>query len=200
LVVLGQLAFSQVRQMALLSPNTGWTQVDNHLFYTADNGKQWADITPPAFLKQRLEAAYFLRNGHGWAIASPVDSAPGVSRQRTLATTVDNGAHWVLLTFQVRGSNVPAGVSPVSLDFVDQLHGWLMLRWPSSSNFSFWCSIRYSGRRLHLGRAAGSTCFGATFLLEYQHRLARRRSKRRRPLDDTRWRQSLDQTGSRSGK
>ena len=56
-LVLGHLAFSQVRQMALLSANTGWTQVDDRLFYTLDNGKRWVDITPPAFLSQRSSVA-----------------------------------------------------------------------------------------------------------------------------------------------
>jgi photosystem II stability/assembly factor-like uncharacterized protein len=136
-LVLGHLAFSQVRQIALLSPNTGWAQVDNNLFYTADNGETWADITPLVFPGERLEAAFSLKNGRGWVIVSQVDSVPGANLQRTLATTADNGAHWAMLTFQVRGTSIPAGASPTSLAFVDELHGWLMLRRASNSNFSF---------------------------------------------------------------
>ena len=52
----------RLESMKLLTPNVGWAATKSHLFWTADGGAQWKDITP--------------RSSHKWQAVSSVFSRP----------------------------------------------------------------------------------------------------------------------------
>jgi photosystem II stability/assembly factor-like uncharacterized protein len=88
-----------------------------YLLWTADAGRTWTNITPPAQHDSgTLQAAFFLDAEHGWLASST----------RLFATT-DDGASWRSMALPT----LPSGGMPrltyaaSDLSFVDPSHGWI---------------------------------------------------------------------------
>ncbi len=144
--------------MQLIAPNTGWATTGNYatrdLFWTADGGAHWSNITPnplpnsgirksggfapPGFggpEPERIADVFFLDPHRGWVLfccgwtESP-RSAPEGSPQYDLAVTADSGTTW-----SIARVTIPDGVyiQPNMDDyggeiaFADSDHGWLNL-------------------------------------------------------------------------
>jgi photosystem II stability/assembly factor-like uncharacterized protein len=154
LVVSVLLNSAAAQQMKLLAPGTGWaTTAQNFLYWTNDDGRHWADITPdearplgsPAANKQApiqtyhpkwhgiLYAVFFLNPAEGWAILGPVSAD---SDDYQLAHTVDSGKHWAvsdLVYPPLPVSLRDALAGPSAPFFVDPLHGWLQMSFSGNS-------------------------------------------------------------------
>jgi hypothetical protein len=127
---------ANVRAMQLVTPAAGWALTDQHLMWTSDAGQDWKDITPAGPLPQSLDGVFFLDENAGWVVLSGADSTSlGSSLQ--LAVTNDGGAAWQFHPLTVVEAQVlDSYTGIVSLNFVDNAHGWMMIRLASSSNFS----------------------------------------------------------------
>lgn len=123
-----------IREVKLLSANTGWTLVGDHLLWSDNLGVSWLDITPPH--TKRLDEVFFLNPSAAWAVIVP---AVGDPNSLSIAKTMDGGATWSANPFRCEKpqffSEVYAGGAAIT--FVDVSHGWLLLQRTSSSNFSF---------------------------------------------------------------
>jgi photosystem II stability/assembly factor-like uncharacterized protein len=113
--------------MKLLAPNVGWVLQQNHLYWTQDNGQDWADITPGG-PQQQVGSVFFLDKTRGWALVFGTDAA-GEIPSIQIASTQNSGQSWHINTigtdvFQ-HATNI-AGVT--SILFADTQHGWLVLR------------------------------------------------------------------------
>lgn len=119
----------QVQAMQRLDPNTGWVAGRTQLLRSDDGGAHWRGITPPASTGSTIGSAFFLNAQTGWVVqeGAATESAFSVS------ATSDGGTSWVSRALNV---STEAGARPLAIDFVDAMHGWLMLQLPSSSNFS----------------------------------------------------------------
>jgi photosystem II stability/assembly factor-like uncharacterized protein len=116
--------------MAFSSASDGWVLTGDGLFTTADAGSSWAEATPTNLDASELQGAFFLDKAHGWAASF------GVSGDRPaliVHQTADGGKSWKESAVPVS----PLSAGPVSLNFVDPLHGWAVVREESSSNFRF---------------------------------------------------------------
>ncbi|MFV2044737.1 MAG: glycoside hydrolase domain-containing protein [Anaerolineales bacterium] len=121
-----------VQKMDLITADVGWAIINNRLRWTEDGGAAWEDITPmPGTV---LEDAFFLNTSAGWAISAEIDEW-GLVDDQYLSSTTDAGQSWQ--TTQVDDIDMAAGYSAIYLDFVDAQSGWVVLRLPSSGNFSF---------------------------------------------------------------
>lgn len=122
--------------MKLLAPNIGWAAYGNKLYWTYNNGADWADITP-ALPDVRPEAIrsvlppFFRDTSEGWTIVEYQRQAgsPQISETAySVAHTVDSGASWSFteLTYPQLPEWIQETIAgPVSLFFIDSLHGWL---------------------------------------------------------------------------
>lgn len=123
----------KVQAMHLVTQNTGWVAGRKNLMLTQDAGQHWTDITPPAKTAGNIKSVFFLNATEGWVATSFAGTVIQVSPSFAISRTSDAGATWKT---EPLTASFEAGSTPVSLDFVDTLHGWLMLRAPSSPNFS----------------------------------------------------------------
>jgi len=110
--------------MQVFNAFDGWSASRRQLFRTVDGGQTWSDITPPA--ATTIEATYFLNEHAGWTVLADAEG------HRQLAHTRDGGDNWTSHLIQ---DGEESG-TVVAVQFVDHSHGWIMLRAPSSSNFS----------------------------------------------------------------
>jgi photosystem II stability/assembly factor-like uncharacterized protein len=131
IAVMPAAAAEPLRAMGRLSPQTGWVLAGNHLLWTSDAGHAWTEITPPASPARELYGAFFLNASNGWLLRSH-GSGEGVE----LARTGNGGAEWSVAAFALGADDAAGFGGEASLDFIDEAHGWAMLRLTSSSNFS----------------------------------------------------------------
>ena len=121
-----------VQKLDLLTADVGWAIINNRLRWTTDGGGAWQDITPVA--GTILQDVLFLNTSDGWAISAEVDGS-GLVEELYLSSTTDAGQSWQTVVFDA--FDLSQGVAGVYLDFVDSQSGWVVVRLPSSANFSF---------------------------------------------------------------
>lgn len=142
------IAVSLPAQMKLLSRERGWFVTAGRLLWTSDNGAHWKDITPrgPAIPKgAKLGSVFFLDASEGWATLSypepiPVPTPQALANQKTLyriAHTDNSGETWdgrPLSYPPLLEAEQEAFAGPVSLYFLDSMHGWLDVTFESMSD------------------------------------------------------------------
>ncbi len=120
-----------ITDMQSFDARTGWVTDGRHLLMTLDGGAKWSDITPAA-ARGRIEKVFFTDPDQGWVASRSIMGGSAVR----VFHTVDGGAHWQQLG-SVDNKAADMGVHAVGMSFTGSSQGWLMLRVPSSSNFSF---------------------------------------------------------------
>ena len=119
-----------VGRMKLLAPGVGWAERGGRLYWTADNGANWKDITPPG--GGVMESIFFLDSSKGW-IAINHDEPPSEPTKFELVSTTVAGATWSRTTIpslpKDYGFSIPEGFSLSgsvgTVTCVDPLHGWM---------------------------------------------------------------------------
>lgn len=125
-----------ITSMQRVGPQSGWAANEQTLFWTQGGGTSWQDITPPKAAAERIAAVAFLDTANGFVLLSSPD-ASGTASPFRLASTPDGGATWFLTSVDlgsVATSQILSGDGSIS--FRDALHGVVMLKVSSSSNFS----------------------------------------------------------------
>lgn len=122
-----QASSLDVLSMQLLTEGVGWAADQKHLLWTRDNGQRWTNITPLDLGTDRIQRVFFRTEREGWILA-----LSGTGDELTVWRTQDGGTSW---TSQALAS-LRDGGSPVSMEFTDGEYGWVMVRLPSSANFS----------------------------------------------------------------
>jgi len=122
----------QMQSMHLLTANTGWVAGKNHLLRTTDTGQHWTEITPPGKGTGSIQSVFFLDTLRGWVVSSSSETKNQSAGSLIVSSTSNGGLTWTSRTA------VPEeeGSTAISIDFVDARNGWIVLRLPSSSNFS----------------------------------------------------------------
>lgn len=132
----GGVGSAAVRAMQLVTPAAGWALTDQHLTWSSNAGQEWRDITPVGLQGQNIDGVYFLNENAGWVMLSTPNFIGG-GNSLELAATNDGGATWKFYALPVVEAQVADSYTGiVSLNFVDNAHGWMMVRLASSSNFS----------------------------------------------------------------
>jgi photosystem II stability/assembly factor-like uncharacterized protein len=125
-----------VRAAQLVTATRGWALTPKGLAWTDDGGGSWRDITPKSAPALGVRGVFFLDGEHGWVVASSGaasgDAALGAFR------TSDAGRTWTSSRVaSPSAANAAAYAGPAWVSFVDQQHGWILVKDVSSSNFSF---------------------------------------------------------------
>lgn len=120
--------------MELITQDKGWAlEKSRELFWTNDNGAHWTDISPPA--GEAISTVFFLDASHGWALLT--DEAAHARVSLRVATTTDSGQTWSISPLKVPSQEPDQLDGRGWLDFVDALHGWVVLPCKSSSAISW---------------------------------------------------------------
>jgi photosystem II stability/assembly factor-like uncharacterized protein len=127
----------RIESMKLLTTNVGWAATNKKLFWTADGGAQWKDITPKINHKrQMISSVFFLNVSTGWVLLNCGDDRDVLADEGCLdlASTSDSGETWSTVheKFSVPFSKEyledSTGFSGRSwLQFIDSQHGWELL-------------------------------------------------------------------------
>lgn len=120
---------------------SGWVLHHDTLFWTADGGNNWSDITPiPLGVLRaglRVQSVFFLDTQQGWAVISyekrePSSTIQSFLRPKTLyqvAQTVDSGQTWSFTPLTnpqlERWIQEGAFAGLGGLFFLDSEHGWV---------------------------------------------------------------------------
>ena len=112
-----------LRGWAVGPPGKDRNQVHDALLVTADAGAHWRNVTPPGFSGWTDRTMTFLDVTHAWvAVTDHVVTHPAALATITVFRTSDGANSWQSATFQM------ADGSPSQLDFIDPLHGWMLLQ------------------------------------------------------------------------
>jgi photosystem II stability/assembly factor-like uncharacterized protein len=126
---------ASLQAFQLVTPVSGWVLMGQHLYWTANGGGGWAQITPSNMGTDLIRAVTFSNPQRGWLITtSPADT--GLPSYH-LARTSDAGHTWqtALLNLFASG-DASALAGAVFLQFLDARTGWLVVKRATSSNFS----------------------------------------------------------------
>ena len=124
---------AQQRYIQMLTRQVGWAFLGGRLYWTADAGGQWKDITPAAASADEVVASVcFLDTSTGWVLLGHAD---GEESRFDLASTTNAGESWSIKPVKI--PNLDQAAFPLGghahIDFVDSLHGWMNLDLQSSS-------------------------------------------------------------------
>ncbi len=123
----------QTQSMHLLTPNTGWVAGRTSIVLTHDGGQHWTPTAPLGGDTGDIESVFFLDDRQGWVVSAFTGKSVQDSATFIVSATSDGGATWSSHLLAVPDEE---GGNAISVDFVDAQRGWIMVRKPSSSNFS----------------------------------------------------------------
>ncbi len=123
----------EIRWIMMLNDQEGWALAtvpsggDEHVLFTADGGITWTDRTPPqpAMESSLTALATFLDSEHGWVVYIPSDPLTSFDPAFVWRTR-DGGQSWQVSTPLDR-SGLDQSFFPSQFQFVDLLHGWLLV-------------------------------------------------------------------------
>lgn len=127
------VAYSTIRDMALVSTNSGWILVDQNLYWTDDFGTEWRDITPTNRDGGKILAVQFINDHQGWLFKQI--TLPGGDVELGLLMTNDSGSSWHEMTDNLTDDN-NFHIGSASMEFIDDQTGWISVKLQSGSNFS----------------------------------------------------------------
>lgn len=134
-------------RMGLVGPGVGWTiqyqgkrpGMDDHLFWTGDDGGTWRDITPHDPASKEIAGVFFLDASRGWVLLALKHEPPKNNQEPDnfitdirgfdLASTTDGGATWTIKHLD----SLPEGVGWLAASeifFLDAAHGWMNIESP----------------------------------------------------------------------
>lgn len=134
--------FVPVRSMKLLAPNIGWAATEHRrigdgfagrLWWTANGGRQWKEITPSTPTPEMIAAVFFLNTEKGWVLAARTNTFG--EPEFDLASTANAGATWTIAPVAIPDFNprqaTLAGGGHIA--FADSVNGWMNLDLVGSS-------------------------------------------------------------------
>ena len=135
-----------VGDMKMITPEVGWAVTGGKLWWTADRGEHWSNITPKPFANagnisvqegfdgqaEAFASIFFLDTQRGWVLlccgARDPDKPSNGLPEFHLAATTDTGRTWSIARVKI-----PHRIEPKmdsysgQIEFADPTHGWMML-------------------------------------------------------------------------
>jgi photosystem II stability/assembly factor-like uncharacterized protein len=126
-------ALDPIRLLDQVAPGTGWAASLEHLYWTADNGRRWREITPRRVRPDELiQVAYFADRLHGWVplMSTHQDQPPHLQ----VGLTGNGGASWRYAPVDLSHIDYVLSAPPsiASMSFSDRMHGWMLIDASSS--------------------------------------------------------------------
>jgi photosystem II stability/assembly factor-like uncharacterized protein len=122
----------QIKSMKLLTPDIGWASTSQKLFWTADAGAHWKDITPKLHHKwQMVSSVFFIDSSSGWVVLKCADRTNNAADDPCfeVASTTNAGETWSVVHPKIVDPDPDSGFSEQAyLDFADKNRGWMILK------------------------------------------------------------------------
>ncbi len=134
-------------RIGLVAPGVGWVvqnqgtqpNPNNHLYWTANDGENWTDITPQDPASRQIAGVFFLDASRGWVLLAlkrepkkgsqePIDFVTDISGF-DLASTADGGASWAIKPLSSLAEGV-GWTAAAQIFFLDSAHGWMSIESP----------------------------------------------------------------------
>jgi photosystem II stability/assembly factor-like uncharacterized protein len=109
----------------MFTDRTGWALTDKGLFRTVDGWKHWLTANPAGVALGGGDNADFLSESTAWVASIKADDPHHI----TVLRTVDAGRTWQQTSITDLNS-----AGPAQLDFVDAVHGWLLVGYGSAAS------------------------------------------------------------------
>jgi photosystem II stability/assembly factor-like uncharacterized protein len=121
----------------LVAPGVGWAVVAERLYWSADGGSRWTDITPAQFAEGRVLGVEFRDEQRGVVVGQvrQLTEEDGRSAIEAL-TTQDGGRTWRSVSLVELTSVETHSISEAYVNFVDGEHIFVVLKLQSGSSFS----------------------------------------------------------------
>lgn len=127
---------ANITSMRLITPTTGWVLVKQRLLWTTTAGEEWKDITPDT--EASIDAVFLRNNGTGRVVLRRTKPLPDMGVVLELASTANAGVSWSFQSFTgLDEEELNSYSGQASIDYVNELQGWLGVRFSSNANFSF---------------------------------------------------------------
>ncbi len=152
--------------MKLLAPDVGWALQGGRLLWTADNGKNWRDITPHDPSSQEIASVFFLDTSTGWvlfAVRNQSETILGFD----LVSTPNAGVSWTITHIPIpRQHNgwFPHG----EIFFLDAVHGWMNLQMAINWNVGDLLATTDGGRTWHEVSGFEPSAYGSVRFIDMQ--------------------------------
>lgn len=130
-----QTAPSNWLEFNLLDSTTGWVWLENRLYWTEDNGNSWQDITPNGNEDLQIAAVFFPQPGLGYVLMNNPEPEDQQKLWLVQTTNPKIGWNYQEIFLPDNGQWNPP-IESYRLDFLDEHHGWLMVKYAGSSNFN----------------------------------------------------------------
>ena len=119
----------------LLTANSGWVLLDQHLFWTPDAGQTWHEIGPSIPVGALIQDVEF-RDAHtGWVLWTIANSDSGAEFE--FAYTVDDGSTWTIHPLSLfEAGEIASNAEKAEMGWFDMQTGWISVKQNSGSNFS----------------------------------------------------------------
>ena len=109
----------------MFNSNAGWALTDQGLFRTSDDWAHWIKAGPAGVALGGRDTTDFLSETTAWVATIDVNDPHVV----TVLRTDDAG-----LTWQQSSITDPNSAGPAQLDFIDALHGWLLVGYGAAAS------------------------------------------------------------------
>ncbi len=109
-----------ITSLHMVDAQSGWVLTDAGVLRTTDGGTHWADVTPKPESSARPGPGAFLDANTAWVVFSKDGDMP-----ETIFATSDGGKTWH--STQVPSSDPNTAPYVTALQFIDPLHGWLLV-------------------------------------------------------------------------
>ena len=125
----------ELQGFAPLSASAGWIRMGSRLYWTADNGGRWEDITPALPSSAIVFSVAFLDTHTGWVLWADSEANGNLTFQS--AHTSDGGLTWSNSLLQtLTAEDLDINVENASMDWLDENTGWVSIKRQTGSNFS----------------------------------------------------------------
>lgn len=122
---------TQMQDIQVISPGTGWVMLNHRVFWTKGSGDSWEEMLPPQAIPGTLMAAHFLDQNRGWLV-----SQHPLTGEVLIHQTEDGGANWVDTVLLPANLDYGPITSSVYIDMLNEKTGWVVAKQSSSTNFS----------------------------------------------------------------
>ena len=123
---------SQIKDIQVFGERSGIAFTRDTLFRTDDNGATWREITVLKSFSETISTVSFLNENVGRVILADTQTA-----RLEIVGTKDGGNSWTKMPINLRREDLlEADLENVIFEFADRDHFTLLLRRPTSSNFS----------------------------------------------------------------
>lgn len=149
LVCFSGIAWAQFEpRTGLVGPGVGWALLNqgtvygpnDRLFWTSDDGRAWADITPHDPASRQIAGTFFLDASRGWVLLVLKREPPKNNQEPQtfitdirgfdLASTSDGGASWTIKHLDALTEGV-GWLAASEIFFLDAAHGWMNIESPT---------------------------------------------------------------------